>query len=256
MRIPLIVGNWKMNLTGAEVKTLLTELKSVLDNSASVDIGVCPSFPFLSLASDILVGTNIKLGAQNMSWEVSGAFTGEVSPVQLRDAGCSFVILGHSERRHIFNESNDCINKKVKRALEESLNVILCVGETLKERENGSTEQVVKTQLEGGLKDVNVEDVDNITIAYEPVWAIGTGKTATPAMAQEVHAFIRNWLGSAYGRSAADEMRIQYGGSMKPENCEALLQQSDIDGGLIGGASLHAGKFSQIISTASGINEE
>ncbi len=256
MRIPLIVGNWKMHMTGSEVSTLLEGLKNKLDTDITVDVGICPSFPYLSLAAELLVGSNIKVGAQNMSWEVSGAFTGEVSPLQLRDVGCSFVILGHSERRHIFGETDDMINKKVKRAVEEGLNVILCVGEKLEQRENGKTEDVINVQLQGGLKDIDVDKIDRITIAYEPVWAIGTGKTATPEMAQAVHAFIRDWLNREYGSGAANDVRIQYGGSVKPDNSASLMAQKDIDGALVGGASLDAEKFAEIVYSAAGNKEE
>ncbi|MCD6117977.1 triose-phosphate isomerase [bacterium] len=256
MRIPLIVGNWKMNMTGSQVSNLLEELKTRIDPDVPVDVGVVPSFPYLSLAAELLVGSNIKVGAQNMSWEVSGAFTGEVSPMQIRDTGCSFVILGHSERRHIFGETDEMINNKIKRAVDEGLNIILCVGEKLKQREDGKTEDVIDAQLNGGLKDIDVDKMDRITIAYEPVWAIGTGKTATPEMAQAVHAFIRNWLNDVYGSGAANDVRIQYGGSVKPENSASLMVQNDIDGALIGGASLDAEKFAEIVYSASGNKEE
>jgi len=256
MRIPLIVGNWKMHMTRAEAEELLISLKEKAGNVEGIDVGVCPSFPYLSFAAELLVGTNIKVGGQNMAWENSGAFTGEVSPVQLRDSGCSFVILGHSERRHIFGETNEMINKKVKRAVEQGLNVILCVGEKLNEREQGRTEDIVNSQLQAGLKGVDISMIDKITIAYEPVWAIGTGKTATPEMTEDVHAFIRNWFKTEFGKSAADELRIQYGGSVKPENSSQLMAQSDIDGALVGGASLDAESFTQIIYSAAENKQE
>ena len=251
MRKKIIAGNWKMNndLQGSE--KLIVELKNLLkDEKPNCDIIICPPFTSLSEASKLLKGSIIKLGAQNMHFEENGAFTGEVSSSMLKSAGCEYVILGHSERRTIFNESDELINKKIKKALSSGLKPIFCVGELLEERENGSTNDVVKRQVLKGLEGISASDMKNIIIAYEPVWAIGTGKTATPDQAQEVHEFIRDLIEIEYSLEVANDITIQYGGSVKPDNAKELLSQKDIDGALVGGACLKADSFMGIIKAS------
>lgn len=246
----LIAGNWKMNRTASEGADLVNEIKIGLGQKLDVGVAICPPFTALESCAKALEDSNIQLGAQNMHPKLEGAYTGEISPVMLRSLFCTFVILGHSERREYFEESDAFINEKVLAALESSLKPILCVGETLEQREAGDTFNVVRTQLVDGLKGVTADAADSLVIAYEPVWAIGTGKTATPEMAQEVHKMIRDELTSLLGQAAADKIRILYGGSMKPENASELLDQPDIDGGLIGGASLKAKSFLDLIEIA------
>lgn len=250
MRKLFVAGNWKMNTSRTEAETLINGLKPLVSDVQDVDIAVCPPFVYIDQVAALTGNSNIKVGAQNCYMEPKGAFTGEISPEMLKDCGCSYVIAGHSERRHILGETDAIINQKVKKILEAGLQVILCVGELLDEREAGKTEAVVETQLSGGLKDLSVNDFANITIAYEPVWAIGTGKTATPDQAQEVHAFIRNWLKTQFGEPVSGNCRIQYGGSVKPENARELMSQPDIDGALVGGASLKADQFAAIIKAS------
>ena len=247
MRKLFIAGNWKMHTDKAGTEAIITQLISQVSGIEAVDIAVCPPYVYLPLAVQLAGGSNIQVGAQNCYLESAGAFTGEISPVMLKDIGCDFVIIGHSERRHIFGETDGIIHLKVRKALESDLKVILCVGELLEEREAGKTELVVETQLRGGLQALTSEDLARVTIAYEPVWAIGTGKTATPEQAEEVHAFIRSWLKDRYGLEASQNCRIQYGGSVKPENANELLNQPNIDGALVGGASLKADSFASII---------
>ncbi len=249
MRVPFIAGNWKMYMTGAQTEELLLSLKTRLAGVKDAEIGVCPPFPYLKLASGLLKGSNIGLGAQNMGWETQGAFTGEVSPVMLVDCGCKYVILGHSERRQYIKETDDLINKKLQLALKSGLSPIVCIGETLEERERDETEKVVEKQIEGCLKELTSAQMADVTLAYEPVWAIGTGKTATPEQAQSVHRLIRDWLSKRFEPSAARKVRIQYGGSVKPENARELLSQPDIDGALVGGASLKADQFESIVKS-------
>ena len=239
-----------MNKTPEEGKELASEIASIVSKDAAVDVVVCPAFVALDRVSQAIEGSAVKLGAQNLYPKTNGAYTGETSPEMLRAVFAKYVILGHSERREYFGESDSFVNEKVRFALENLLNPILCIGETLEEREANETLEVVKTQLLGGLENVSVEDLSNIVIAYEPVWAIGTGKTATPEMAQEVHASIRSLLSDKYGSAAAGKVRILYGGSMKPANAAELLAQKDIDGGLIGGASLDAKSFCDLIEAA------
>lgn len=246
----LIAGNWKMNKTASEGVDLVHEINLAIGKQTDVGVVVCPPFTALESCAKALEDSNIQLGAQNMHPKLEGAYTGEVSPVMLRSLFCTYVILGHSERREYFGESDAFINEKVLAALESSLKPILCVGETLSQRESGETMPVVKAQLVNGLQDVSPEAADNLIIAYEPVWAIGTGKTATPEMAQEVHRFIRDELTQLFGPTAAAKIRILYGGSMKPENAADLMEQPDIDGGLIGGASLKAKSFAELIEIA------
>lgn len=247
MRKPMIAGNWKMNKTVGEACELVKTLKNKLAGVTDVEIVVAPPFTALLPVAEIIKGSNIKLAAQDMHWEKDGAFTGEVSPIMLKDAGCQYVIIGHSERRTYFSETNETVNKKVKAAHAYSLIPIVCVGERSEEREAGVTKDVVRDHVVNGLKDITAGQIRDTIIAYEPVWAIGTGKTATPEQAQEVHEFIRGLLAELYSSAIADEVRIQYGGSVKPGNIAELMAQPDIDGGLIGGASLDADSFVQIV---------
>ena len=253
IRKKLIAGNWKMNKTPADGVALVTELVAALGKQTDVDVVVCPPFTGLESAAKALDGSTIKLGAQNMHFEASGAFTGEVSAPMLRAIFATHVILGHSERRTLFGEQDAFINKKVIAALKNQLRPILCVGETLAEREAGTTLKVVQTQVEAGLEGVSKEQAATIVVAYEPVWAIGTGKVATTDQAQEVHAYIRGLLVKLFGDAVAQKVRILYGGSMKPANAPELLSQKDIDGGLIGGASLEARSFTDLVKSAAAV---
>jgi triosephosphate isomerase (TIM) len=250
MRKAIIAGNWKMNKTIAEAQSLAEGVKIDLAEETGVDVVLCPPFTALKTVSDVVSGTQIKLGAQNVHFEQSGAYTGEVSPAMLRDLYCHYVILGHSERRAMFGESSAIVNRKVKAALAGNLLPIVCVGETLEERDAGQVETVVETQVRESLADISAEEMKKIIIAYEPVWAIGTGRTASPEQAQEVHALIRDVLRKMYDDGVAQAVRIQYGGSMKPSNAAELLAQPDIDGGLIGGAALDPHSFVQIVVAA------
>ena len=247
MRKPVIAGNWKLNKTIKEAIELVNSLKRELIDIQEVEIIVCPVYTALSDVSDLLIDSNISLGAQNVYWESSGAFTGEVSAAMLKDAGCKYAIIGHSERRKYFNESDQTVNKRVKAARAAGLIPIVCVGETLEEREADKTINVVKRQLAGGLEGLEKDTLLNLIIAYEPVWAIGTGKTATSGQAQEVHGFIRSWLIENCSEEVAQSLRILYGGSVKPANIKELMQQSDIDGALVGGASLDSSSFAGIV---------
>lgn len=247
----LIAGNWKMNKTGSEGADLVREINLAVGQETEVGVCVCPPFTALEAAAKELEDSNVQLGAQNMHPKSEGAYTGEISPVMLRALFCNFVILGHSERREYFNESDSFINEKVLAALESNLKPILCVGETLEQRDANETIAVIEKQLEGGLADVSEELADHLVIAYEPVWAIGTGKTATPQMAQDVHKMIRDWLKNRFNATVASKVRILYGGSMKPNNASELLDQPDIDGGLIGGASLQSKPFVELVKIAS-----
>jgi len=247
MRKPIIAGNWKMNKTAVEARELVMALTDKLAGATDVEIVVAPPFTALSAVAEVIKGSNIKLSAQDMYWEKSGAFTGEVSPLMLKDLGCEYVIIGHSERRIYFAETNETVNKKVKSAHEHSLKPIVCVGEKLEEREAGITNSVVKDHVTNGLAGLTEGQILATVIAYEPVWAIGTGKTATPEQAQEVHKFIRELLSEMYSWSVANAVRIQYGGSVKPDNIAQLMAQPDIDGALVGGASLDASSFAQIV---------
>jgi triosephosphate isomerase len=242
MRKYFIAGNWKMHKTTSEAVALATELVSKLKGGPHKYM-IAPTFTSLDAVSKVVKGSNVLLGAQNMSTDEQGAHTGEVSVLQLKDLGVQVVILGHSERRHTYKEDDAMINKKVKLALSHGLEVILCVGELLEEREAGKAEKVCDEQTRKGLAGVSAEELKRITIAYEPVWAIGTGKTATPEDADAIHAFVRKVIADMYGKAAADAMVIQYGGSMKAENAQALLAKENIDGGLIGGAALKADTF-------------
>jgi triosephosphate isomerase len=248
MRKNIIAGNWKMNKNLSEAIQLVSDLKSELeDNSLNAEIIVAPPFTSLEAINSLLKDSSIKLAAQNMHPSDSGAFTGEVSAEMLKSVGCQYVILGHSERRTIFGESDDFINQKVKQAFENELTPILCCGESLEERENGTTFNVVEAQLRAGLNGLTKEQIQNVIIAYEPIWAIGTGKTATPEQAQEVHAFIRKLLTELTSSEIANNVTIQYGGSVKPENAKELLSKPDIDGAFVGGACLKADSFRDIV---------
>ncbi len=247
MRKPIIAGNWKMNKTAGEAVELVTALKAKVADVTDVDIVVGPTFTVLSAVAAVINGSNVKLAAQDMYWEEKGAFTGEISPVMLKDVGCQYVIIGHSERRAYFSETNETVNNKVKAAHAYSLKPIVCVGEKLEERESGIMKDVVKDHVVNGLAGLTEEQMFNTVIAYEPVWAIGTGKTATPEQAQEVHKFIRGLLAEIFSPAVAEAVRIQYGGSVKPDNVAELMGQPDIDGGLIGGASLDADSFTQLV---------
>ncbi|GAB4320001.1 MAG: triose-phosphate isomerase [Candidatus Zixiibacteriota bacterium] len=251
-RVPFIAGNWKMNGDPAQAKILCAALVARSKdwptiNGQPIAVALFPPFVSLAAAAETLKGTNIILGAQNMHEAKSGAFTGEVSAPMLLTAGCRMVILGHSERRQYFGETDAAVNRKVLTALEVGLHPIVCVGETLQERDANRTEEVIRRQLTGGLKGLTGEQMLTVTIAYEPVWAIGTGKVATIEQAGAVHRFIRQWLAETFGRAVAEGVRIQYGGSVKPDNAEGLLADPDIDGALVGGASLDADQFDAII---------
>lgn len=247
MRKTIIAGNWKMNKTNKEAVEMLTELKEIVKGIDSVGIVIGAPFTALSDAVKAVAGSNIKIAAENVYPKESGAYTGEVSPVMLKEIGVEYVILGHSERREYFKESDEFINEKVKCVLAHGMTPILCIGEKLEDREAGRTNDVNKTQINGGLAGLTAEEAKKVVIAYEPVWAIGTGKTATPEIAEETHKAIREELERMFGEEVANEITIQYGGSMKPENAQELLAQADIDGGLIGGASLKAQDFSKIV---------
>ena len=250
IRRKLIAGNWKMNKTAADGAALTKDIAAEIGREGSVDIVLCPPFTALESVGSTIGGMSLKLGAQNMSAEKSGAFTGEISAEMLRALFVTHVILGHSERRTLFGETDASVNKKTLAALANQLKPILCVGETLAEREAGSTLAVVQRHVEQGLKGVTTEQITSVVIAYEPVWAIGTGKVATTAQAQEVYAFIRDLLTKLYGAPLAQKVRILYGGSMKPSNAPELLAEKDIDGGLIGGASLEARSFIDLVKAA------
>lgn len=247
MRMPIIAGNWKMHNTIEEAVRLVEELKPMVKD-AKCEVVVCPTFVCLHAVKKALEGTNIKVGAQNMHFEEKGAFTGEVSPGMLENMGIDYVIIGHSERRQYFNESDETINKKIKAAFEHKLTPILCVGETLDERESDITEEVIAKQVKLDLANISGELVKNIVIAYEPIWAIGTGKTATSEEANETIAFIRGIIENIYGKNVADKVRIQYGGSVKPATINEQMSMSDIDGALVGGASLKAEDFAAIVN--------
>jgi triosephosphate isomerase len=246
MRTPVIAGNWKMNKTVAEAVSMVSELKEAVADVTGVTLVVCPTFLAVKSAADVLAGTAIAVGGQDMYWEASGAYTGEVSAEMLKEAGATYVIIGHSERRQFFGETNETVNRKVRKALAAGLVPIVCVGEMLEDREAGKTEQVVDDHVTNGLAGLTADEMRTVIIAYEPVWAIGTGKTATPEQAQDVHAFIRRRLAELWDQETADAVVIQYGGSVKPSNVKDLMAQPDIDGGLIGGASLEADSFEKL----------
>ncbi|MFC1804540.1 triose-phosphate isomerase [Candidatus Omnitrophota bacterium] len=255
MRRIIIAGNWKMNKNIGEALELANGLKRQLYDFKSVDIVIFPVFTALSEVAEAVTDSNIQLGAQDVYWKDQGAFTGEIAPLMLKDAGCRFVIIGHSERRQFFGESNETVNIKLKASLKAGLKPIVCVGEMLADRESGNTFAVLDDHIKGGLKDVSAEDLQEVTIAYEPVWAIGTGKTATAAQAQEAQKYIRDLLIKLYNKELATQVRIQYGGSVKPENTKQLMEQPDIDGALVGGASLKVDSFSEIVKIANEVKK-
>jgi triosephosphate isomerase len=251
MRKPLVAGNWKMFTTRPVAEKLAADVVAGFHLEQKVNVAVCPPFPYLPTVAAVIRPSAIALGGQNLYPENEGPFTGEVSPRMLVDVGCRYVIVGHSERRQHLAESDGFINRKLKAGLAAGLSVILCVGETLDERENDQTESVIKRQLAGALADVAAQSLSNLILAYEPVWAIGTGRNATPDQAQKVHAFVRALVRQQYG-DAAERLVIQYGGSVKPDNAQALMSMPDIDGALVGGASLRADQFLSIIEAAAG----
>jgi len=249
LRKKIVAGNWKMNKSIAEAEDLASGIRRELAECREVDVILCPPFTSLKIVGDVISHTYLKLGAQDMHWENDGAYTGEISTAMLRDLFCRYVILGHSERRAYFEETDAAVNRKARAALDAHLCPIVCVGETLEEREAGRAEEVVGGQIKGSLAGL-VDEIDKLVVAYEPVWAIGTGKTATPAQAQEMHAFIRGVVAEMTTGDAAGDLRIQYGGSVKPANAAELFGQPDIDGGLVGGAALEARSFVEIVRAA------
>lgn len=248
MRTPIIAGNWKLFKKSKDAIDFVTKLIPLVQETSNVEIIIAPVFTVLSTVKQAIAGTNIMLSAQDCFWEEEGAFTGEISPGMLVDAGCSHVIIGHSERRQYFGETDETVNRKIKAAVSLGLTVLFCIGEMLSEREADKTFDVLRSQVEKGLTGLTPNELAKIVIAYEPVWAIGTGKTATDEQAQEAHAFIRKVVVERYGRQVADTIRILYGGSVKPENIKGLMTQPDIDGALVGGASLKADSFGAIIN--------
>ena len=251
MRRKFVAGNWKMNTTFQSAQSLAREVASaVAASSPNVDVAVCPPFPFLWSVMQVLAGSPVALGGQNAHHEKSGAFTGETSLEMLLDVGCQWVILGHSERRQFFGETDASINRKIAAALDRGIGVIFCIGELLDDRQAQRTESVLATQLEGGLTGFTSSQVSKLVVAYEPVWALGTGVTASPEQAESAHAFIRGWLASRFDAGLADGLRIQYGGSVKPENAREILSKPNVDGALVGGASLKSDQFLGIINAA------
>ncbi|MCL2061539.1 MAG: triose-phosphate isomerase [Firmicutes bacterium] len=246
MRKPIIAGNWKMNNTVSQTSALLNQLIPLVKDAAC-EVVVCVPFTSLFEAVRLTKGTNIAVGAQNVAWAEKGAFTGEISADMLIETGAKYAVIGHSERRQYFGETDESVNKRLNTAVGKGLKAIVCVGETLAEREGGITEKVVKAQIENGFKGVSAADLQSVILAYEPVWAIGTGKTATPQDAQNTVSYIRGVFTSLYGTQNANALRIQYGGSMNAANADELMAQPDIDGGLIGGASLNAADFARVV---------
>ena len=246
-RRPLIAGNWKMFKTCSEAVETAVQLANLLGKNLAVDVMIAPPFTALALVSDAIKKTPLSLGAQNLFWEFQGAYTGEISPAMLISAGCEYVIIGHSERRQYFGETDNTVNRKITAAVEHDLKPIFCVGESEKERESNDTFSVLDKQMKTGLKGFSLDQVKTLVIAYEPVWAIGTGKTATADQAQEVHRFLRSLLEKSYGNMLAKSIRILYGGSVKPDNISELMAMDDVDGALVGGASLDPETFSGIV---------
>jgi triosephosphate isomerase len=246
MRKPLIAGNWKMNLKLTEAAELARRVVEVCGSIDDVEVVLIPPFTALTTVANVIAGTRIRLGAQDMFWEEKGAYTGEISPIMLKDVGCAYVLVAHSERRQYFGETDRSANRKVLAALSHSLSPILCVGESDAERDRGVTFVVVDRQVKEGLKDVRERDVEKLVVAYEPIWAIGTGRTAHPAQAEEVHHSIRGQIAKLFGSQLASKVRILYGGSVKPDNIDDLMAEADIDGALVGGASLEAAPFTRI----------
>lgn len=247
MRKPIIAGNWKMHKTINEAKSFVEEINGSIKET-DVEAVICAPYTILKDLKEVTKGTNIKVGAQNMHFEENGAFTGEISPLMLKELEIDYVIIGHSERRQYFNETDETVNKKVKKALEHSIIPIMCVGESLEQREAGDTKSIVKSQVEKGLQGIDHEDIKKIVVAYEPIWAIGTGKTASSEDANEVIAYIREVIKNVSSEDISEEIRIQYGGSVKPSNVEEIMNQSDIDGALVGGASLEPKDFIELVN--------
>ena len=247
MRIPVIAGNWKMHKTLAEARALSQAIRDGAAQATHCQIVIVPPYSALAAVAEVIRGTSLILGAQNVHWEAYGAYTGEISIPMLEDLGCGMVILGHSERRQHFGETDQTVNRRLRAVIRSSLTPIVCIGETLEQREEGSYHTILSQQLAGGLDLLTHQDLLRIILAYEPVWAIGTGRTASPEVAQEVHRSIRTWLAQRFGDETARQVRILYGGSIKPENIADLMRQPDIDGGLVGGASLEAKSFLRII---------
>lgn len=250
MRKPFVAGNWKMNKLAGDAVSLVRALKPLVQGVDGVDVGVCPPYTALHAVGEELRGSNIVLGGQNCYKEESGAYTGEISPQMLKDVGCTWVIVGHSERRQHFNETDELLNEKLRFALESELNVIFCIGETLDERESGKMQDVLTRQVTAGFSTLDEQSFQHMVVAYEPVWAIGTGKTATPGQADEAHDFVRGLVRDQFGGNVAENLRIQYGGSVKPDNAAELLSQENVDGALVGGASLDAESFAAIVKAA------
>ncbi len=250
MRTPLMTGNWKMNKTVDEAVEMVTELKGLVADAKDVDVAICAPAVDLYAMNEVVADTNIDLGAENMYWKESGAYTGELSPAMVKSVGCKYVVVGHSERREIFGEDDELLNLKLKTAFANDITPILCIGETLEEREAEKHFARVKFQLEAGLSGIEAEDAKDMVLAYEPLWAIGTGKTATPEQAEEIIKFIRETVAEMYNQDTADAVRIQYGGSVKPHNVKEIMAQPNIDGALVGGASLQADSFSKIVKFA------
>ena len=250
MKKLLIAGNWKMFKTISEGVQLVNIIKAGLHRITTCDIAICPPFTALSAINEALRDTKMELGAQDMYCETEGAFTGEISPLMLKDAGCRYVILGHSERRQLFHETNELIHRKIATALKYNLSPIVCVGETLEQREARQAFEVVKNQFDHCLGSLNADEIDRVVLAYEPVWAIGTGKTATPEQAEQMHSYLRRLLNEKYGNLVAGRIKILYGGSVKPSNSAQLMSKPNLDGALVGGASLKAESFIQIVTNA------
>jgi triosephosphate isomerase (TIM) len=246
----IIAGNWKMHNDNSAAQQLASQIKIRTTEIKNTEIVLCPPFTALTVVYEGIKGSSIALGAQNVYWEKSGAFTGELSASMIKSTGAKYVIIGHSERRQYFGETDATVNKRTKSALEDGLKAIVCVGETLEQRESGVTSKVIEEQIAGSLAGLSTEQMASVVVAYEPVWAIGTGKTATPEQAQEVHAHIRSLLAKQFGKDVAESVQIQYGGSVKPDNADSLLSQPDIDGALVGGACLKAETFVPIIQIA------
>ncbi|MBQ4106739.1 MAG: triose-phosphate isomerase [Lentisphaeria bacterium] len=254
----VVAGNWKMNMTASEGKALVDALKPLVADvcPCACTVIVCPPFTTLATVIEAAKGSNIHVGAQNVHWAANGAFTGEISAAMLKEAGVEYVIIGHSERRQYFGETDATVNARIKAALEAGLKPIVCIGETLEEREGGKTEAVLERQINEGLAGLEAASLADLILAYEPVWAIGTGRTATPEMAEDTQKAIRGFVAAQFGDAAAEAMTIQYGGSMKPENAAALCAQADINGGLIGGAALKAASFADLVKNAVAGNSE
>ena len=246
-RRPILAGNWKMNMTTAQARDLASKLIPLVSGVKDREIVLAPPYTALQTVGDAIKGTNVALAAQNLHWEDKGAYTGEISAEMLLDLGCKYVIIGHSERRQYFGETDETVNKRLRKALDKGLLPIVCVGETLQEREAGKANAVIERQMAGALRGITAEEMKRVVVAYEPVWAIGTGKTATPGQANEIHGFIRQKVKALYSEAVAESLRIQYGGSVTPENVSSLMAMPDIDGALVGGASLKPESFAAIV---------